>query len=97
MKKFFLIPLLAVVLLGAGCASKKAVSPANEVNSNLNIQSDVQEVNGPVIQLEEPAEDNETQDWGTVSVCTTETKTCPDGSVVGRELPDCQFAPCPGE
>ncbi|HOE81279.1 MAG TPA: hypothetical protein PLC11_02790 [bacterium] len=97
MKKFFFIPLLAVVLLGAGCASKKAVSPANEANGNINIQSDVQEDNGPIIQLEEPAGDSESGEWGTVSVCTTETKTCPDGSVVGRELPDCQFAPCPGE
>ena len=94
MKKFFFIPLLAVVLLGSGCASKNTATPANEVNCNINVQSDVEEDNGSAIQLEEPAETN---DPTVASVCTTETKTCPDGSVVGRELPDCQFAPCPGE
>ena len=28
--------------------------------------------------------------------CTMEAKECPDGSYVGRILPYCQFAPCPG-
>ena len=27
--------------------------------------------------------------------CTKEAKICPDGSVVGRAGPDCEFAPCP--
>jgi len=27
--------------------------------------------------------------------CTEEAKICPDGSAVGRVLPDCEFAPCP--
>ncbi len=27
--------------------------------------------------------------------CTAEAKICPDGSAVGRVLPDCKFAPCP--
>ncbi len=27
--------------------------------------------------------------------CTEEAKLCPDGSAVGRVLPDCEFAPCP--
>jgi len=27
--------------------------------------------------------------------CTEEAMTCPDGSAVGRVLPDCRFAPCP--
>ncbi len=27
--------------------------------------------------------------------CTMEAKICPDGSVVGRVPPDCEFAPCP--
>lgn len=27
--------------------------------------------------------------------CTKEAKACPDGSVVGRIAPDCEFAPCP--
>lgn len=28
--------------------------------------------------------------------CTLEAKLCPDGSSVGREGPDCEFAACPG-
>lgn len=29
--------------------------------------------------------------------CTMDAKVCPDGSYVGRQWPDCTFAPCPGE
>jgi hypothetical protein len=42
-------------------------------------------------------------DWGNCSTereevpCTLEAKACPDGSFVGRQGPDCEFAPCPGE
>ncbi len=28
-------------------------------------------------------------------ICTLEAKLCPDGSAVGRVLPNCEFAPCP--
>lgn len=28
--------------------------------------------------------------------CTMEAKACPDGSYVGRQGPNCEFAPCPG-
>ncbi|MFA5029646.1 MAG: hypothetical protein WC518_02740 [Patescibacteria group bacterium] len=28
-------------------------------------------------------------------VCTKEAKSCPDGSAVGREGPNCEFTPCP--
>lgn len=28
--------------------------------------------------------------------CTQEAKLCPDGSAVGRTLPNCEFAACPG-
>ena len=27
--------------------------------------------------------------------CTEEAKICPDGSVVGRVGPKCEFSPCP--
>ena len=30
-------------------------------------------------------------------MCTEEAKICPDGSVVGRSGPKCEFAACPGE
>lgn len=29
--------------------------------------------------------------------CTLEAKLCPDGSAVGRVLPNCEFAPCKTE
>ncbi len=29
--------------------------------------------------------------------CTEEAKVCDDGSSVGRQGPDCEFAACPGE
>jgi len=29
------------------------------------------------------------------TACTQEAKLCPDGSAVGRVLPDCDFGPCP--
>lgn len=29
-------------------------------------------------------------------MCTMEVKLCPDGSVVGRSGPNCEFAPCIG-
>ena len=29
--------------------------------------------------------------------CTQDAKICPGGSAVGREGPDCDFPPCPGE
>lgn len=28
--------------------------------------------------------------------CTMEAKICPDGSAVGRQGPNCEFSPCPG-
>ena len=27
--------------------------------------------------------------------CTKDAKSCPDGSIVGREPPNCDFSPCP--
>jgi hypothetical protein len=32
---------------------------------------------------------------GTERACTREAKICPDGSTVGREGPNCEFAACP--
>jgi len=39
------------------------------------------------------------EDSGTATgmVCTEDARICPDGTAVGREGPDCEFAPCPGE
>jgi hypothetical protein len=32
-----------------------------------------------------------------MTACTLEAKVCPDGTVVGREGPQCEFAACPSE
>lgn len=37
----------------------------------------------------------EPNDGGQGVVCTMEAKQCPDGSYVGRQGPNCEFAPCP--
>ncbi len=34
---------------------------------------------------------------GDAPVCTLDAKICPDGSSVGRQGLNCEFAPCPGE
>ncbi len=33
----------------------------------------------------------------TPTACPLDAKLCPDGSSVGRVLPNCEFSPCPGE
>ena len=33
---------------------------------------------------------------GPGAICTMEAKQCPDGSYVGRQGPNCEFAACPG-
>jgi len=32
---------------------------------------------------------------GNATACTADAKICPDGSAVGRQGPNCEFAPCP--
>lgn len=45
----------------------------------------------PVAQLPSKASDRPVEPVG----CTEDAKVCPDGSVVVRMGPDCEFAPCP--
>ncbi len=54
---------------------------------------------GLIAWLKSPQGDNNIPqpDEGEGVFCTMEAKICPDGSAVGRQAPDCQFAPCPGE
>jgi hypothetical protein len=33
----------------------------------------------------------------TPAACTMDAKACPDGTYVGRQGPNCEFAPCSGE
>ncbi len=32
---------------------------------------------------------------GPITACTLEARQCPDGTYVGRQGPNCEFAPCP--
>ena len=43
---------------------------------------------------EEPLQEEEDSE---AVFCTMDAKECPDGSYVGRQWPNCEFAPCPGE
>lgn len=44
-----------------------------------------------------PVTDNQISPPNTGAVaCTMEAKICPDGSAVGRQGPNCEFAKCPG-
>lgn len=43
--------------------------------------------------IQEPWQEDEEE----AVFCTMDAKACPDGSYVGRQWPNCEFAPCPGE
>ncbi len=53
------------------------------------------------MSVNEPAKQSNTNTTNTVVtntpnlVCTDDAKICPDGSAVGRTLPNCEFAACP--
>jgi hypothetical protein len=47
----------------------------------------------PALPVEGEPEDGD----GCAIPCTKDAKICPDGSAVGREGSDCEFAPCPDE
>lgn len=38
-----------------------------------------------------------TEPKGNMVACTMEAKSCGDGTYVGRQGPNCEFAPCPGK
>ena len=42
-----------------------------------------------------PNEYEASKDKGGQVACTQEARVCSDGSYVGREGPNCEFAPCP--
>lgn len=47
------------------------------------------------IGQEQEVANKEPEDESGVVFCTQDVIKCPDGSYVGRTLPDCNFAPCP--
>lgn len=44
-----------------------------------------------------PRTESPQDEGGEQVACTMDAKLCPDGSAVGRQGPNCEFAPCPGE
>lgn len=48
-----------------------------------------------VHEAEQPTEADGSEN--SAGYCTMDAKLCADGSYVGRQAPDCDFAPCPGE
>lgn len=52
---------------------------------------------GPLCQPDEVGECAWTIRQCGVVACTADARQCWDGSTVGRQAPDCEFAPCPGE
>jgi hypothetical protein len=55
---------------------------------NALVRSEEKASPAPVIPAPSPAPE--------MHACTMEAKICPDGSAVGRQGPNCEFAPCPG-
>ncbi|QQS15937.1 MAG: hypothetical protein IPK84_01030 [Candidatus Moraniibacteriota bacterium] len=56
----------------------------------------------PVFHIENRSNGNSDQDMMSSQSpvpagCSRDAKVCPDGSVVGRVAPLCNFAPCPNE
>jgi hypothetical protein len=49
----------------------------------------------PKNQIPTPSQPPSTPDADNPVACTMDAKICPDGSAVGRQGPDCAFAPCP--
>ena len=47
------------------------------------------------IGQEQEVTNKEPEDKNGAVFCTQDVIKCPDGSYVGRTLPDCNFAPCP--
>jgi hypothetical protein len=64
-------------------------------NHDSNPQND-EPVTNPNPQVKVEIIPNHTNDDGAVA-CTMDAKICADGSAVGREGPNCEFAKCPDE
>jgi hypothetical protein len=96
MKPFFAIALLLAFLLAVGCVSQKngnAPIVGNDVDSHgcrTSAGYSWCEAKQTCLRI-----------WGeqctndTPIACTADAKLCPDGSAVGRQGPNCEFAPCP--
>lgn len=82
MRTRFLIPLAALLLLGAGCSGGS--------DGGLNGRDNEAPPSGVVgsSPTDEPVAEQPRP-------CTQEAKLCPDGSAVGRTGPNCEFAACP--
>lgn len=93
MMKIFLVAMGVLLLLAVGFAAYVYVVIPSNIHPS-SISGDVTEQYIPPV-LETGTSTESTIDIE--SVCTMEAKLCPDGSSVGRQGPNCEFAACPGE
>lgn len=97
MKAFFAIALLFAFLLAFGCVAPAGAPPAivgNDLDSHGCKSSAGYswcEAKQACLRIWGEKCDNSTL----AQACTEEAKICPDGSAVGRQGQNCEFAPCP--
>ncbi len=100
MKHFFIA--VGLVFLLAGCSTPEAnqqlpsptLAPESPSPTLLLPETDSLPVLPEAPELP-PTFDG--QNDADITYCTQEVTECPDGSYVGREGPDCEFAACPDE
>ncbi len=97
--KLLLIILGALVVLAIASTvylslTQESVPTLSEpsVPTEVEIPSIEETTLPPQTELETPSTDS-----GDQVFCTMDAKICPDGSSVGRQGPNCEFAACPGE
>jgi putative hemolysin len=98
--RFITLFALAVIVI-AGCQNQNMPNPASvnceKQGGTLKIVTDADGQKG-ICTLPDGTECDE---WAymrgecPLKACTMEAKLCPDGSSVGRQGPDCEFAACP--
>ena len=100
MKAFLAIALLFASLFAYGCVSQ------NGNGGNQTIVGNDSDAHGCIASAGYSWcdakqkclriwEENCTNATPSPRACTMEAKICPDGSAVGRQGPNCEFAPCP--
>lgn len=91
MMKVLLITMGILLILALSFAAYMyVVIPTNATPSSIS-ENISEPYLPPNIETDTPTEGN------IESVCTMDAKVCPDGSSVGRQGPNCEFAACPGE
>ncbi len=89
--KHFLLTIGALALLTACTPPASEQTPPLPAGNNGITIEDGSLPGMPSPPANPPQEDEE------ITYCTQDVKECPNGSFVGREGPDCEFAKCPSE